>query len=113
METGPPILRGHPSHAKVSPLAVRAKEVPSFLSHFKTLSNGPARESNPRPPALQSNALPTELILLIIGKTVPLFRRPETEGTLCGRGSTLREVKLIVLSSVIRVSFRAFYKLST
>lgn len=59
---GTAILRGHPSHAKVSPLAV-AKEVPSFLSHFKTLSNGPAGESNPRPPALQSNALPTELIL--------------------------------------------------
>ena len=37
---GTAILRGHPSHAKVSPCS--AKEVPSFLSHFKTLSNGPA-----------------------------------------------------------------------
>ena len=33
----------------------------------------------------------------IIGKTVPIFKRSETEGTLCGRGSALREVKLIVL----------------
>ena len=41
----------------------------------------------------------------IIGKTVPIFRRPETEGTLCGGGSALRDVKLIVLSSAIRVSF--------
>ena len=39
-----------------------AKGVPSFLSYFKALSNGPPRESNPRPPALQSSALPTELI---------------------------------------------------
>jgi len=35
------ILRGHPSHAKVQPLAVPLG-VPSFISHFKTLSNGPA-----------------------------------------------------------------------
>ena len=49
----------------------------------------------------------------IIGKTVPIFSRPETEGTLRRGGSTLREVKLIVLSSAIRVSFWAFYKLST
>ena len=41
-----------------------SKAVPSFLSYFKTLSNGPSRESNPRPPALQSSALQTELILL-------------------------------------------------
>ena len=43
--------------------ACSAKEVPSFLSYFKTLSNGPGWESNPQPPARQSNALPTELIL--------------------------------------------------
>ena len=49
----------------------------------------------------------------IIGKTVPIFRRPETEGTLCGGGSALRGVKLIVLSSAVRVSFWAFYKRST
>ena len=41
----------------------------------------------------------------IIGKTVPIFRSPETESTLCGGGSALREVKLIVLSHAIRVSF--------
>ena len=41
----------------------------------------------------------------IIGKTGPIFRSPETESTLCGGGSALREVKLIVLSSTIRVSF--------
>ena len=40
----------------------RAKAVPSFLSYFKTLSIVPTQESNPRPPALQSSALPTELI---------------------------------------------------
>ena len=31
-----------------------AKGVPSFLSYFKTLSIGPAQESNLQPPALQS-----------------------------------------------------------
>ena len=41
----------------------RARVVPSFLSYFKTPSIGPARESNPRPPALLSGALSTELIL--------------------------------------------------
>ena len=33
LETRPPFLRGHPSHWK---------RLPSFLSHFKTLSTGPA-----------------------------------------------------------------------
>ena len=33
-----------------------AKEAPSFLSYFKTLSV----ESNPGPPALQSSALPSK-----------------------------------------------------
>ena len=40
-----------------------ANGVYSFLSFFKTLSIGPARESNPRLPALQSTVLPTELLL--------------------------------------------------
>ena len=40
---GTAILRGHPSLAKVSPLAVQRKYL-SFLSYFKTLSNGPAPE---------------------------------------------------------------------
>ena len=39
----------------------RAKAVPSFLSYFMTLSIGSVL--NPRPPALQSSALPAELIL--------------------------------------------------
>ena len=43
--------------------ACSADEVLSFLSHFKTLRMVRPRESNPRPPALQSNALPAELIL--------------------------------------------------
>ena len=32
-------------------------QVPPFLSYFKTLSIGPAPGIEPRPPALQSNAL--------------------------------------------------------
>ena len=59
---GTAILRGHPSHAKVSPLAVQSKYL-----HFSVILRPwvlvRPRESNPRPPALQSNALPTELIL--------------------------------------------------
>ena len=59
---GTAILRGHPSHAKVSPLAVQRKYL-----HFSVILRPwvmvRPRESNPRPPALQSNALPTELIL--------------------------------------------------
>ena len=46
------------------PAVYRAKEAPSFLHYFKTLNIGPVPEPNPRPPALQSSALPTELILL-------------------------------------------------
>ena len=60
---GTAILRGHPSHAKVSPLAVQRKYL-----HFSVILRPwvmvRPRESNPRPPALQSNTLPTELILL-------------------------------------------------
>ena len=61
---GTAILRGHPSHAKVQPLAVQ-REYFHFSVVFKTLSYVLVRplESNPRPSALQSNALPTELIL--------------------------------------------------
>ena len=43
--------------------ACSTKGVPTFLSHFKSLSIGPGRESNPWPPALQSSALPSQLIL--------------------------------------------------
>ena len=52
-------------------------------------------------------------VSFIIGKTVPIFRRPKREDTLCGGVSALREVKLIVLSCAMRVSFWVFYKLST
>ena len=48
---GTAILRGHPSHAKVQPHEVQSDWVMVQ-----------PRESNPRPPALQSCALPTELI---------------------------------------------------
>ena len=41
---GTAILRGHPSHARVQPLVASAKEAPSFLSYFKTLSIGPVVE---------------------------------------------------------------------
>ena len=41
------------------------------------------------------------------------FRSPEGEGKLCNGGSALRVVKLIALSSAIRVSFWAFYELWT
>ena len=58
---GTAILRGHPSHAKVSPLAVQRKYL-----HFSVILRPwvmvQPRESNPRPPARQSCALPTELI---------------------------------------------------
>ena len=57
---GTAILRGHPRHAKVKPLRQHLQFSVIFL---KTLSIGRSRESNPRPPALQSSALPTELIL--------------------------------------------------
>ena len=62
METGPPfyvVIRA----TRRSMQLCRAMEVPSFLSYFKTLSIGPARESNPQPPALQSSALLTDLNL--------------------------------------------------
>ena len=44
-----------------------AKGLPSFLSYFKTLSVGPAPESNPRPLALKPHALRTELTLPRLG----------------------------------------------
>ena len=53
---GTAILRGHPSHAKVYPFAGQREYL-----HFSVLVR--PRESNPRSPALQSSALPTELIL--------------------------------------------------
>ena len=59
---GTTILRGHPSHAKVQPPAGQRKYL-----HFSVILRPwvlvRPREWNPRPPALQSSALPTELIL--------------------------------------------------
>ena len=56
------ILRGHPSHAKVQPFA----EQRQYL-HFSVILRPwvliRSRESNSRPPALPSSALPTELVL--------------------------------------------------
>ena len=59
---GTAILRGHPSHAKVSPLAEQRKYL-----HFSVILRPwvivRPRKLNLRPPALQSNAVPTKLIL--------------------------------------------------
>ncbi|KAL9987027.1 hypothetical protein ACROYT_G001261 [Oculina patagonica] len=43
-----------------------------LLSYFKTLSVGPVWGSNPRPPAQQSSALPTELTRRLFGEAVGL-----------------------------------------
>ena len=51
------------------------------LSYFKTLSIGPARESNPRPPALQSSALPSDLTLPLVSFTA-VFDTLRTSGAL-------------------------------
>ena len=59
---GTAILRGHPSHAKVQPLSGQ-REYLHFSVILRPWVLVRPRESNPRPPALQSSALPTELIL--------------------------------------------------
>ena len=51
------ILHGHPSHAKVKPLAGRAKIIPSFLRYFKTLSTGSVLEIEPATSCSAVNAL--------------------------------------------------------
>ena len=52
------------SQPRRGPAACSPKGLPSFLSYsLKPVSRVRSRELNPRPPALQSNALPTELIL--------------------------------------------------
>ena len=78
---GTAILRGHPSHAKVQPLAVQRKYL-----HFSVILRPwvlvRPRESNPRPPAPQSNALPTELILprvLVRSHVFSLRRRRQVQ----------------------------------
>ena len=63
---GTAISRGHPSHAQGS-RHLQCKAVPSFLSYFKTLSISPAPGIEPATdPALQSSALPPELILRVV-----------------------------------------------
>ena len=58
---GTAILRGHSSHAKVQPLEVQ-RDYLHFSVVLRPWVMVQPRESNPRPPALQSCALPTELI---------------------------------------------------
>ena len=61
MDTARPFLRGHPSHAK---RFIRFKTIDStfLLSFLETVRiSVRIRKSNPRLPALQTNALPPEL----------------------------------------------------
>ena len=59
---GTAILRGHPSHAKVY-LFAGQREYLHFSVILRPCVLIRPRESNPRLPALLSNALPTELTL--------------------------------------------------
>ena len=59
---GTAILRGHPSHEKVYPLAVQRKYL-HFSAILRPWVLVRPRESISRPPALQSSAILTELIL--------------------------------------------------
>ena len=61
---GTAILPGHPSHAKVYPFAGQRK-YPHFSVILRPRVLVRPRESNPRPSSLQSNALQTELTLLL------------------------------------------------
>ena len=69
---GTAILRGHPSRAKVQPLAVQ-REYLHFSVILRPWVLVRPRESNPPPPALQSSALPTELIPPLILNCVSCF----------------------------------------
>ena len=60
-EDGTAILRGHSSHAKVQPLEVQ-RDYLHFSVVLRPWVMVQPRESNLRPPALQSCALPTKLI---------------------------------------------------
>ena len=64
---GTAILRGHLSHARLQPFAGQ-RQYFHFSVFFKDPEPVPVRprESNPRPRALQSSALPTDLILRIL-----------------------------------------------
>ena len=66
------ILRGHPSHVKVQPPAGQ-REYYHFSVILRPWVLVRPRESNPQPPALQSSALPTELILPWFLSSIPNF----------------------------------------
>ena len=59
---GTAILRCHPSHA-ISRLQGKGSTFPTFAVILRPWVLVRPRESNPRPPGLQSSDLPTELIL--------------------------------------------------
>ena len=61
-EDGTAILGGHLSHSKVKPFAGQRQYL-HFSVILRTWVLVWSQESNPRPPALQSSTLPTELIL--------------------------------------------------
>ena len=56
-------LHGHPNHAEVKRFAGQRQYL-HFSVTLRTRVLVQSGESNPRPPALQSSAVPTELILL-------------------------------------------------
>ena len=61
-EMGPTIYHPYPRRLETSyHLQMSLQRQHVLLSYFKTLSVGPVWGSNPRPPAQQSGALPTEL----------------------------------------------------
>ncbi len=61
-ETGPTVYRPYPRRLEyLTILQMSLQRQHILLSYFKTLSVGPVWDSNPRPPARQSGALPTEL----------------------------------------------------
>ena len=70
------ILRGHPSHAKVKPLAGRAKTIPSFLSYFKTLSIGSALEIEPATSCCAVNALHSFRMIFFCPSTEWWYTKP-------------------------------------
>ena len=63
---GTAILRGHPSHAKVQPPAGRRSYLHLAVIFLRPWVLVRPREWNPRPPAPQSNTLPTKLILPLV-----------------------------------------------